>query len=66
MTSRVVIESKLGKVDCFEVFIQPTDSSFEIHEYVMAEGLHWPLRMTYTRKRAKLNSEVIAIAVSKE
>jgi hypothetical protein len=66
VTSRVVIESKLGKVDCFEVFIQPTDSSFEIHEYVMAEGLHWPLRMTYTRKGAKLYSEVIAIAVSKE
>ena len=66
VTSRAIIASALGPVDCFEIFIQPTDNSFEIHEYAIAAGLHWPVRMTYTRRGTKLTSEVIAIAVANE
>jgi hypothetical protein len=64
VTSRGVIETAMGKRDSFEVVIRPEDRSFEIRESVLAEGLHWPVRMTYIRGSAKVNSEVLAITVS--
>ncbi len=62
--SRSVISTPMGTKDGFEVLIRPDDRSFEIAESVSAQGLHWPLRMTYRRGAMKVNSEVLAIAVS--
>lgn len=62
--SRGVIKTAMAEQDCYEVSIRAEDGSFEIREFVIAEGLHWPLRMTYIRGAAKAVSEVVAIAVS--
>jgi hypothetical protein len=40
------------------------DSGFRIVEEVLARGLHWPVRMTYTRGALTLRSEVRSIASS--
>jgi hypothetical protein len=62
--SRRVIETVMGKKDSYEVSIQPDDRSFEIREFVVAQGLHWPLQMTYIRGATRVNSAVIALALS--
>jgi hypothetical protein len=62
--SRGSIQTAMGQEDSYEVLIRAEDGSFEIRESVLAQGLHWPLRMTYIRGAAKVTSEVVAIAVS--
>ena len=63
-TRRGDTTSALGRNAIFEVAIQPEDSGFRIVEEVLAKGLHWPVRMTYTRGALTLKSEVLSIASS--
>jgi hypothetical protein len=64
VTRRADTPSALGRNEIFEVVIQPGDSGFRIVEEVLARGLHWPVRMTYTRGALTLRSEVRSIASS--
>ncbi len=64
--SRAVMGTAMGNNDSYELSIHPADRSFEITESVLAQGLHWPLRMTYVRGATRANSEVLAIAVSEK
>jgi hypothetical protein len=56
--------SPIGVVRALELRIRAVDDSFEIRDVVLAEGLHWPLRIEYKRNNLTLNSEVISIATS--
>jgi len=63
---QTVVHSALGDVEAMELSIRPQDESFDIREFVLARGLHWPVNMTYVRGNSKLRSEVTAIAVASE
>src|SRR5262249_53377534 len=61
-SQRVV--TAFGRVDALEILLRPRDESFEIDEFVVADGLHWPLHMLYSRGSMRLRSEVEAIAIA--
>src|SRR5262249_7608831 len=46
---RAVVHSALGDVEAMELSIRPQDGSFDILEFVLARGLHWPVSMIYVR-----------------
>jgi hypothetical protein len=52
----------LGNLDVYDVLIKPNDGSFQISEEVFAHGLHFPVRVEYTREgKTYPASEVIAL-----
>jgi hypothetical protein len=67
VSNRVNKETTLGKRDILQVLIKPDDSTYQINEEVLADGLHFPVRVEYTREgKTHPPSEVISVTDSME